>query len=195
VDHTVVKVVNQDETVSFQKMIHPAYYRHLIRYQEESVGASERCRWLWKVLDRFAEELQKLPDTVEDSWRSYTLNPLLTRAFHALSDHDQTGIEKCMFSITNKTMKASKKFYLELDILTHVERWNGLFPEEARPEDSHQAKGSQVNTKCDRSPGMGNPGEPYRNALTISRFTLNSRPKKKAAAQPKTSGPSSFPTR
>lgn len=117
------------------------------------------------MLDRLAEELHELPDMADDSWRSYTLNPLLARAFYSLPDQNQEAIEQTIFYQKPTTVETCRSFYSALDFLTYAKRWDKIYPETARSKDSNLVKSTQVNGEFNQGLSMGNPREIIRKAV------------------------------
>jgi hypothetical protein len=171
VEHTVVTVVSNEGSSTFERMIPQEYYLHLCWIQQESVGTSDRCRWLWNILDCLAEELEELSDRAGDSWRSPILNSLLTRAFYGLSDQDQAKIEEHISQHGDPiTMDHCRAFYFDKDVIhrNYVPRWNKLKPNTANSDRNHLVH-PEVIRKCGQNPCIGIPLT-YRKALTISHF-------------------------
>ena len=103
--------------------IHAGYRRVLLGFLREIDFMYEdkisyhsclhRATYLLKILDLFAQDLTRIPPGNESSWRSRSLNPLLQRQLHGLSDHEakmtQLGV--------GKSRDEAVKFYLGVDPL------------------------------------------------------------------------------
>lgn len=120
---------HDDEERRFQRSIAQEYYRHLCWIQQESAGADLRCRWLWNILDHLAEELEKLPDGVQESWRSCTLNSLLVRAFYEVKDLDPKSVQPFVSPL--KPLHVWSQFYHDIDVIStdYADLWDKLKPQ------------------------------------------------------------------
>jgi len=122
----------------FQKRISPDYYAHLMWIQQESVGSTARCKWLWYVLDCFATELSRIPDGTPVSWRSSALNPLLVRAFYGIPDDDAKEIESRVLTIMDADsllVQIWERFYIDIYAVhsTNDRRWTLMRGQTLRP--------------------------------------------------------------
>jgi hypothetical protein len=156
--HTVVEVVEQPTGLSFQKKISPDYYSHLIWIQQESIGSTDRCRWLWNTLDCFAEELRHAPHDIDLSWRSASLNPLLVRAFYEIPDENPKEIESRVRDelVTRNLLVGDwERFYMELDVILSVYdgRWTPIRSLAAQPNATHPAE--EKSTTKQKPPAEG----------------------------------------
>ena len=123
--------MHQPTGSAFQKKIHGDYYSHVTWIQQQSMGTSDRCRWLWFVLDSFAAELRGVPDVQIEVWRSATLNPLLVRAFHGIPDDDSKQIERVVAAQMvgdALNLKVWQEFYMNLDVINsaYCHRWTAM---------------------------------------------------------------------
>ena len=149
----MVNGVEQSTGDSFQRKISPYYFQHLVWIQQHSVGGTDRCRWLWSILDNFGDEVSHCPNELDPSWRSRALNPLLVRAFYETPDEDPKAIEEqaCKelgISSANKKKSPSLRvadwetFYLCLDVIHsgYDERWHASRSPTAPQETMHPAQ-------------------------------------------------------
>jgi hypothetical protein len=126
------------------KVVHPSFirehgrytihagYRHILlgmnreiefSHNDEIVDGecSFRCKYLWRVLDEFAEELGRRQPT-SPSFRSQVLNPIVQRQFRGVpdnnSDHLKQVIEGIWYPSTHgQILDVVHEYYLSIDPL------------------------------------------------------------------------------
>jgi len=117
--HTIVYVTNRGTGATLEWKIPKDYCPHLVWILSESTCAlGARVIWLQRVMDAFAEELAKLPKSLEDSWRSVVLNPLLQRAYNGVDDFDVQILK-------HYEKQGWDKFYIHRDVIhpIYMDRW------------------------------------------------------------------------
>lgn len=141
-DRTVVDVLEHSNNASFTIRIPADYHPHLVWTQKESIGTSSRARWLQNVLDHFAEELRAVLPEVDSSWRSYSLQCLLVRAFNSVQDDDKEAIEQRAIVKTNPSLKKLSlsewlHFYTYIDVASskYESLWKLVKPEGFRQDE------------------------------------------------------------
>lgn len=155
----MVQVLDPSTGSLFQRQIAAEYCHHLRWIQEESVGNSDRCRWLCNVLDCFAEELENLPNTMNLSWRSRSLNPLLVRAFYLIPDSNAKMVEKeghRVLRTTTPLLKDWQAFYIDIDVISssYESLWN-----ERKPKTAPQICKDNLNSTMEAQGEQGASGE------------------------------------
>jgi hypothetical protein len=163
-DRTIVDIMANANGSSFQRKICGDYNRHLFWILQESVGTTDRCRWISYVLDSFAEELRRAPHDMDNHWRSASLNSLLVRAFYGIEDDKPKKIEShasLELSVDSPGVDDWGNFYMELDVISakYNERWDRM----GRPS-MNAAKRSTQSSDIHRSKkGAGKKGAWARN--------------------------------